>query len=496
MKELGIFLIVLGYCTLSPAQTIRFSKYYDFTGNGDGVGFGVEVLPQGYAMLTFQGCDPMAYWDYCSTVTVTDTLGEVMHQKIYRGIRVEGMRYHLSDSTFLLWGDYLKSGVQGFTIFMIKTNYQGDTIWSMNAHLPNVAFPRQTLELPDKSILIAISPEFTSGNNATIIKTDSVGQILWVKGYDTGNYFRVYVVEDLMALPDSTVLICANGEQFNTYDGNYFSAGMSLFQIDYDGNLQSDTSYRLESGSNYATPKLAMIPGGRIIASSENAASGPFLGGNNLMAINLDDRSIEWSLGFPESGDQAQIYHLYTTLDSGIVACGSTYTTYIPNAQPCAWLLKSSAEGQLEWQRFLPRTLSTFTNDIKPTPDGGYIVIGSLLDGNYGYVNLIKIDGQGCLQPNCDSLLLTTTMAEPEIGLQALKIQPNPASVLLSINTEGFEAGRLQMVDLLGYIVAEVPVSGKFTTIQVIQHSNGIYAVQYIDGAGKVVAVGRAVVEH
>ena len=460
------------------------------------MGIGVQVLPQGYAMLTFQGCDPVAYWDYCSTVTITDTLGEVLHQKIYPGIRVEGMRYHPSDSTFLLWGDYLKAGVQGYTIFMIKTNYQGDTIWSMNAHLPKVAFPRETLELPDKSILIGISPEFTSGNDATIIKTDSVGQILWINGYDTGDYFRVYVVEDLLVLSDSTILICANGEQFNTNDGNYYSAGMSLFQIDYDGNLQSDTSYRLESGSNYATPKLAMIPGGRIVASSENAVSGPFLGGNNLIAINLDDRSFDWSLGFPESGDQARIYHLYTTLDSGIVACGSTYTTFIPEATPCAWLMKSSAEGQLEWQRFLPRTLSTFTNDIKPTPDGGYIVIGSLLEGIYGYVSLIKIDGHGCLQPECDSLLLTTALSEPGTTLQTLKIQPNPASVSLTINTEGFETGKLQMIDLLGYIVAEVPVSSELTTIAVSHCVNGVYAVQYLDAMGKIKSVGRLVVQH
>ena len=455
----------------------------------------VLVLPQGYAMLTFQGCDPVAYWDYCSVLTITDTLGEVLHQKIFRGIRSEGMRYHPQDSTFLIWGDFLKEGVQGSSIFMLKTNYQGDTIWHMHANLPKVAFARQTLELPDKSILIATAPPTTSGNDATIIKTDSIGQILWVKGYDTGNYFKFYEVQGLLAWRDSTVLFCARGEQFDIYDGNDYSAGVSLFQIDYDGNLKSDTSYRLEGGNN-AFSKVALIPGNRIVTNSENELSGPVNGGQNLLAINMDDRSIDWSLGFAESWGQARIFQLYTTLDSGIVACGSTYTNFIPEATPCAWLLKSSAEGQLEWQRFLPRTLATFTNDIKPTPDGGYIVIGSLVDSIYGYVSLIKIDGHGCLQPNCDSLLLTTSLGEPEITLPVLKIQPNPANTLLKVNTEGLDAGRLRIVDLLGYIVAEVPVVGNLTTISVNQYSNGMYAVQYLDATGKVLAAGRAMIQH
>lgn len=487
--------MTLIYCTLLPAQTIRFSKSYDFTGNGDGVGFGVEVLPQGYAMLAFQGCNPAAYWDYCSTLTITDTLGEVLQQKIYRGIRIEGMRYHPNDSTFLLWGDYLSPGVEGYTICMIKTNYQGDTIWSMNANLPDVAFIRQTLELPDKSILLAISPPFTSGNDATVIKTDSIGQIVWIKGYDTGNYFKVYEVRDFVALPDTSVLVCANGQQFDTYDGNYNGAGISLFQIDYDGNLQSDTSYRL-APDNTAFPSLAMIPGQRIVTSSMNSLSGPWLGGNNLVAINLADRSIDWSLGFPESLNNATFFNIYTTLDSGIVGCGSTYTPLFSDTPPFAWLAKASSEGALEWQRYIPSTLSSYVQDIKPTPDGGYIVIGTLLEGNYGYVKLIKLDGNGCLQPDCDSLLLTTALAEPGFPLRTLKIQPNPAHDLLMIDTEGLEGGRLRVVDALGYVAAEALVSGRLTTVSVLTCTNGMYAVLYLDKTGKVVGAGRAVVQH
>lgn len=493
-------MLYLGFCSLLPAQAIRFSKHFDFSGNGDGVGMRVIVLPHGYAMLSLQDCTPQTDWNYCTALTITDTLGEVLQQKIFRRLRFEGLRYHPQDSTFLLWGDFRVAG-EDYAPCMLKVNYEGDTLWSMSVNPPNVDFCRQMLELPDKSIMMSTCSRYTTGNDATVIKTDSVGNLLWVKGYDTGNYFKSYDVQGLMAWQDSTVLLCANGQFFDTFDDNFFSSGVALFQTDYDGNLRYDTAYRLETVGNYAYPKIAMIPGGRIVTSSNNELLGPVNGGNNLLAINMDDHSIDWTLGFTESGDNALINNLSTTLDSGIVVSGSTFTEVFPNNHPCAWIFKADAEGQLEWQRFIPRTLSYSINDIKPTPDGGYILVGRYADSDdnfRNYVSLIKIDGRGCLQPNCDSLLVTTAAEEPAPGVipTVLKIQPNPADFYFMVNTEELDAGRIRVVDLMGYIVTEIPISGNKTTIPVSHCVNGLYAVQYLDAKGKMQGAGRIVVQH
>ncbi len=85
-----------------------------------------------------------------------------------------------------------------------------------------------------------------------------------------------------------------------------------MFQIDYDGTLRFDSSYRLALASSDVYPKLAMLPNERIVTSCDNKF-GPVNGGNNLLAINIADKNIDWSLGFPESSGNATIFELYAT---------------------------------------------------------------------------------------------------------------------------------------------------------------------------------------
>lgn len=495
MRKSILLLILLCSTLVASTQSIRFSRYYDLSDLAYSTG-AIEVLPQGYAMLLYDNCTGGG--SLCTTLAITDTLGELLQQKTFPGLILEGMTYHPEDSTFLFSGRFPLTN-QDDAPCLLKINYQGDTLWSFSANPPHADFGRKMLELPDKSILLPTGPQFLDSNEATIIKTDSMGNLLWIKGYDTGNYFKNYDVQGLMLWQDSTVLICANGIEPNE-PGDFLDSGFSLFQIDYDGNLLYDTAYQIEPTNYDAHTRLAKIPGNRIVTSSGNSLFYPIgNSGTNLVAVNMDDKSIDWSLGFPESFGHAIISQLSTTLDSGIVACGRTYTTVFPEVLPTSWILKSNAEGQLEWQRFLSRTLAFYISDIEPTPDGGYIMAGIYEDPDYYiYTVLIKLDGHGCLQPNCDSLLLTTFIAEPGADevLGTLKIQPNPSDALLVINTEGLGTGKLRVIDMLGYIVAETIILGDKTTIPVNHCANGMYLVQYLDAAGKVGAMGRVVIEH
>lgn len=491
MKKAILFLLLCYSSMALMAQTVRFAKYYDLSNSPVNRAGAVEVLPQGYALLSCNNCTGV---NTCTTLAITDTLGELLQQKTFRGIILEGLRYHPEDSTFLLWGRFPLTN-QDDAPCMLKVNYQGDTLWSFHANPANADFGRRTLELPDKSILLTTGPQYSASHQATIVKTDSAGHLLWIKGYDTGNYFKNYDVQGLLAWQDSTVLICANEQGANIPDGDYLTEGVVLFQIDYDGNLRFDTAYRLTPFNFDGHTRLAKLPGNRVVTSSDNDLFNPLHSGTNLLAINMDDKSIDWSMGFSESGGHATIYELYTTLDSSIIACGKTYTTLFPNVLPTAWFFKATAQGQLEWERFLPRSLLLYyVSDIKPTPDGGYILTGSYDDPDYyGYAALIKIDGHGCLQPNCDSLLLTTAIEEPVPGetLHILKTQPNPSDALLLVNTEGLGAGTLRMVDFLGYIVAKVSVSDRQTPIPTNHCANEMYTLQYFDGMEKIRAVGR-----
>lgn len=65
----------------------------------------------------------------------------------------------------------------------------------------------------------------------------------------------------------------------------------------------------------------------------------------------------------------------------------------------CAWVVKLSAAGKLEWQKVFPGTFQASADQIRQTSDGGYIVAGSTYDGSgTTYAWVAKLDAGGTAQ--------------------------------------------------------------------------------------------------
>lgn len=65
----------------------------------------------------------------------------------------------------------------------------------------------------------------------------------------------------------------------------------------------------------------------------------------------------------------------------------------------CAWVLKLSAAGAVQWQDVYPGALQSSASQVRQTRDGGYVVAGSTQDSsgtNYAWV--AKLSSQGALQ--------------------------------------------------------------------------------------------------
>ncbi|MCF6131832.1 T9SS type A sorting domain-containing protein [Flavobacterium wongokense] len=102
------------------------------------------------------------------------------------------------------------------------------------------------------------------------------------------------------------------------------------------------------------------------------------------------DGTIQWQKTFGGTGDE-EIYSIAQTTDGGYIIAG--YATY-PNDGDVTgvhsndyredfWVIKISSTGNLEWQKALGGSLNEVARDIKQTPDGGYIVIGSTISNNF-----------------------------------------------------------------------------------------------------------------
>ena len=101
----------------------------------------------------------------------------------------------------------------------------------------------------------------------------------------------------------------------------------------------------------------------------------------------------EWSQTF--GGEETDYGRsVQQTSDGGYIITG--YTNSFGNGESDVYLLKTSENGDLEWEKTFGGTNIDYGRSVQQTNDGGYIIIGSTFSfGNYIQVYLIKTDLNG-----------------------------------------------------------------------------------------------------
>ncbi len=117
----------------------------------------------------------------------TDSLGVFQWQKTYGGNNVDqgyGI-VQLNDSGFAICGFTNSFGLGGYDAYLIRTNSSGDTVWTRTYEGMDWDFIYSIQTTPDFGfILVGETYTNTAGmKDALIIKTDSVGNLLWKKTF-------------------------------------------------------------------------------------------------------------------------------------------------------------------------------------------------------------------------------------------------------------------------------------------------------------------------
>ncbi|MBL7942421.1 MAG: hypothetical protein JNM00_06630, partial [Flavobacteriales bacterium] len=93
-----------------------------------------------------------------------------------------------------------------------------------------------------------------------------------------------------------------------------------------------------------------------------------------LMKVGADG-SFEWAKAYG-GGEQDQANAVRQTSDGGFIVAG--YTTSYGAGLPDIYLVKTSANGDLEWTKTYGGTVTDEAYDVWQNEDGGYIVAGSV----------------------------------------------------------------------------------------------------------------------
>ncbi len=241
-------------------------------------------------------------------------------------------------------------------------------------------------------IIVGVTASQGAGkDDVWLIKTDSVGTILW---------------DNTFGGPENDMGISVQ----QTSDGGYIITGRTrsygnglddvwLIKTDLNGTKEWDKTFggtQFDGGSQVKQT----TDGGYIIVGDANNNGG---GDGDLWVIKTDaDGNTQWDKKF--DGDGIPISHdsgesIALTSEGGYIIAGGTFTTkdtYGYNADEKIWLIKIDANGVFLWEQKFGGIGTARGESVQQTSDDGYIIAGFTYNKFSRYkALLIKTDKNG-----------------------------------------------------------------------------------------------------
>lgn len=283
-----------------------------------------------------------------------------------------------NDGGFVMCGMTLDST---FTdVYLMKTNYYGDTMWTKRYGGVKNDWGTIVRQTTDNGFIIAGGSEsFGSGfeHDLYLLKTDSLGNLIWSTAYGDSHYESVFSVQE-------------------TTDGGYILAGnisigwtgqrdINVVKFDAIGNV---IWTQIVGGANdeYLNEIQQTLDGGFVLIANTNSFGA---GNKDALLVKMDSvGAIQWSktYGTPnlEEGNSVQ-----QTSDGGYVLTGVAFNKI--------YMLKIDTVGNFLWAKKIGNAANFTANSIKQTADNGYIISGSTFVSASNSVDmcLVKTDSIG-----------------------------------------------------------------------------------------------------
>ena len=186
--------------------------------------------------------------------------------------------------------------------------------------------------------------------------------------------------------PDGGYIVAGYTDSFGAGSDNIF-----LIKTDANGNVQWAKTYG-GTNNDYAYSFQQTSDGGYIVAGRTNSFGAgvydPFL-------IKTDaNGNLQWAKTYGRTGwDEA--YSVQQTSDGGYIVAG--YTDSFGAVNWDVFLIKTDANGDVQWAKTYGGTNDEWAESVQQTSDGGYIVAGGTRSFGAGYYDafLVKTDANG-----------------------------------------------------------------------------------------------------
>jgi hypothetical protein len=513
-----VFLCLVFLLSINVQAQNKFQKLYarkDSTNGASAIG-SVKQLSDGSFILAGD-------IDYChncqfdNLIVKTDANGDTLWTKIMGGTRDDFSAFviQLADGNYLFtgttqsFGHQATANIYGAYIYAVKTNTNGDTLWTKiyggtntdNAHNNNISDLQTTL---DGGYIILgnsnISPTTAAKYKPILIKCNANGDTLWTKMYLPKNKLgKLINLNNIIQTPiDSGYMVV--GSLADT------SGGIIVTNVGEDGLVA-----KLDKWGNVVWSKTYGASGSDLFSGVATCGSGYIVTGNTA-SFRGDDYM--YTLKLDSVGDT-----LWTKIYGPVL-----HGNYFEKQNDTSFVIFGYASlGGILAVKINDKGTNTFTQvynnngiigEPNVTNDGGYIIPGRTTDYGswYGEGLLIKADGfgnSGCYQgdstvgtyaaPSSIKIDTINTMHFPisvnstqtqitsgvvigtvcsNVGVEQfanntqIKIYPNPAQNKITIDAN--HVIDVKLFDVIGNQI----ISTNQTQVDVSNLTDGVYFVQ------------------
>ena len=296
----------------------------------------------------------------------TDENGDTLWAKTYGGVEHdygESVQQTV-DSGYIVVG-YTKSfGAGNYDVYLIKTDENGDTLWTRT--YGGIAWDRgySVQQTTDNGYIITGNTRsFGAGDyNIYLIKTDENGDTLWTKiygGLDTDYGYSVQQTSD-------------SGYIITGYTKSFGAGGYDVYLIKTD--VDGDTLWTKTYGGvddERAWLVQQTIDNGYIIAGETESFG---VNREDLWLLKTDENGDTlWTKVYGGTGyDYA--HSVQQTSDSGYIVVGHTKSFGAGGYD--LWLLKTDADGDTLWTKLYGGPMDEYGLSVQQTTDNGYIMTG------------------------------------------------------------------------------------------------------------------------
>ena len=339
-------------------------------------------------------------------------------------------------------------------------------------------------------MFIGRTDEFDPAGDYYVVKTDTLGNILWERRYGTAYYDNGL---GITPTPDGGYLLFGSSDGYGEGVGIY-SNGL-LIKIDDNGSEEWRTNWGGQF--NDCNWSVDVAPNGDIVAGGCIAEE--FAGAYDAYIRKMDqDGQLLWDTTFVYDSilqsTPTVFFKIQFDIDKIIAAgYGAVYFTDSNYHHTAPWLTIFDQDGTVLSNRgytsfFNGPTSSAWFEDIRPTKDGGYIAGGQYhpAAGDTGNQDMfvLKLDSAGCEYPGCQPPL---SIAEPEqMAAINFTAYPNPFNAGITFDVGESSAKEIIITDIRGVLVDRLKLTDNQSKVvwKNANLSSGVYIARAMTDNG------------